>query len=110
VVGASRYREAAAKAQAKSVSREIIAAAIEVHRQLGPGLLESVYRACLARELGLREIDHRQEVALPVTYKGLLVEAAHRIDLLVDDLVLRAAPRSDGTVVRTQELKVRLQY
>jgi GxxExxY protein len=86
--GACRYREPAAKARAKVVSSEIIAAAIEVHRQLGPGLLESVYRACLARELGLRGIDRRQEVALPVSYKGLLLEAAHRIDLLVEDLVI----------------------
>jgi GxxExxY protein len=85
---ASRYREPAVKARAKVVSSEIIASAIEVHRQLGPGLLESVYRACLARELGLRGIDHRQGVALPVTYKGLLVKAAHRIDLLVEDLVI----------------------
>jgi GxxExxY protein len=86
--GACRFREPAAKDRAKMVSSEIIASAIEVHRQLGPGLLESVYGACLARELGLRGIDHRREVALPVRYKGLLVEAAHRIDLLVEDLVI----------------------
>ena len=86
--GASEYRQPAAKARADVVSGEIIAAAIEVHRQLGPGLLESVYRVCPARELGLRGIDHRQEAALPVTCKGLLVEASHRIDLLVEDLII----------------------
>jgi GxxExxY protein len=86
--GMRGYREPAAKARAEVVSGEIIAAAVEVHRQLGPGLLESVYRACVARELGLRGIGHRQEVALPVAYKGLLLKAAHRIDLLVEDLVI----------------------
>ena len=86
--GASRYREPAARARAEVVSGEIITAAIEVHRQLGPGLLESVYRACLGQELGLRGIDHRQEVALPITYKGLALEVGHRVDLLVEDLII----------------------
>jgi hypothetical protein len=82
--GVTRYRGQAARARAEVVSGEIIAAAIEVHRQLGPGLPESVYRTCLAQELSLRQIDHRQEVALPVTYKGLALEAGHRLDLLVE--------------------------
>jgi len=86
--GASNYRGQAARARAEAVSGQIIAAAIEVHRHLGPGLLESVYRACLAQELSLRQIDHRQEVALPVTYKGQALEAGHRLDLLVEDLVI----------------------
>jgi GxxExxY protein len=84
---ADRYRETAAKARAEIVSREVIAAAIEVHRHLGPGLLESVYQACLGQELGLRGIDQRREVPLPVTYKGLPLEVGHRIDLLIEDLV-----------------------
>ena len=86
--GASRYRGQAAKARAEVVSGQIIGAAIEVHRELGPGLLESVYRACLAEELRRRGIEHRQELALPVTYKGLALEAGHRVDLLVEDLVI----------------------
>lgn len=86
--GASKYREEAAKARAEVISREIIAAAIEVHRQLGPGLLEVAYRACLSHELKLRGIDHRQELALPLVYKGLRVGTSHRIDLLVEDLVI----------------------
>jgi GxxExxY protein len=87
-VGAGRYREPAAKARAQVVSGEIIGAAIEVHRQLGPGLLESVYQSCLAQELMLRGIEHRQEVAFPITYKGRALEASHRLDLLVEDLVI----------------------
>jgi GxxExxY protein len=67
---------------------EIIGAAIEVHNQLGPGLLESTYRVCLVEELRLRGIAHRQELALPITYRGLLLETGYRLDLLVDDLVI----------------------
>ena len=86
--GSNWYREAAAKVRAQAVSGDVIAAAIEVHRQLGPGLLESVYRACLGQELRLRGIDQRQEVPLPVTYKGLPLEVGHRVDMLVEDLVI----------------------
>lgn len=85
---ARRYQEPAARARAQAVSSEIIGAAIEVHRRLGPGLLESVYQACLAHELSLRGIDHRREVPLPVTCKGLALQASHRLDLLVEDLVV----------------------
>ena len=85
---ADGYREPAAKARAGVVSSQVIAAAIEVHRQLGPGLLESVYRACLGQELTLRGLDQRQEVPLPVTYRGLALEVGHRLDLLVQDLVM----------------------
>jgi GxxExxY protein len=82
------YREPAAKARARAVSSQVIAAAIEVHRQLGPGLLESVYRACLGQELRLRGLDQRQEVPLPLTYRGLALEVGHRLDLLVEDVVI----------------------
>jgi GxxExxY protein len=50
--------------------------------------LESVYRACLVEELRLRGIAHRQELALPINYRGLLLEAGYRLDLLVEDLVI----------------------
>ena len=82
------YRTPAAKARADALSGEIIGAAIEVHRQLGPGLLESTYRACLVEELRLRGIAHRQELALPIKYRGLRLEAGYRLDLLVEDLVI----------------------
>lgn len=61
----------------------VIGCAIEVHRRLGPGLLESTYEACLARELNLANIPHQRQVALPVNYRGISVDCAYRIDLLV---------------------------
>jgi GxxExxY protein len=63
---------------------EIIGAAIEVHRQLGPGLLESSYQACLARELELRGVSFEYEKRLPLEYKGVRLDCGYRIDLLVD--------------------------
>jgi len=65
-----------------------IGAAIEVHRTLGPGLLESTYRECLCRELSLRGISFRRECALPLKYKGIRLDCGYRIDLLVADLVV----------------------
>ena len=82
------FRTPAAKAWANALAGEIIGAAIEVHRQLGPGLLESVYRACLIQELGPRGVAHRQELPLPIHYKGLALNGGYRRDLLVEDLVI----------------------
>ena len=70
------------------VTWRVIGAAIEVHRALGAGLLESAYSECLARELFLREIPFRREVQLPVDYKGRRLECAYRLDLLVADAVV----------------------
>lgn len=72
----------------EEVSARIIAAAVEVHQQLGPGLLESAYEACLAHELVARGAAVRRQVELPITYKGTRVDAGFRIDLLVDDAVI----------------------
>jgi GxxExxY protein len=66
-------------------SESVIAAAIEVHRTLGPGLLESVYQGCLAYELLQRGVRFRREVAIPVQYKGALLECGYRADLLVEE-------------------------
>ena len=66
---------------------EIIGAAIEVHRELGPGLLESAYHFCMCRELVLRGISFATEVALPVDYKGVHLDCGYRMDLVVDDKV-----------------------
>jgi GxxExxY protein len=76
------------RALANGLSNQIIGAAIEVHRHLGPGLLESAYRACLARELEVREIPFLQEVYLPLEYKGVLIEKAYRLDLFVAGTVV----------------------
>ncbi len=66
-------------------SESVIGAAIEVHRVLGPGLLESVYQGCLAYELSQRGVCVRREVPIPVEYKGKLLDCGFRADLLVDD-------------------------
>ena len=66
----------------------IIGAAIEVHRALGPGLLESAYEECLCRELTLRGIPFERQRPLPVEYKGLRLDCGYRLDLLVADMVV----------------------
>ena|SRR5688572_11028781 len=70
------------------LTREIIGAAIEVHRHLGPGLLESAYRRCLMQELLLRGIPFKHELPLPVEYKGIRLDSGYRLDLLVGDAVV----------------------
>ena len=67
---------------------QIIGAAIEVHRQLGPGLLESTYEECLCHELHLREKQFKRQISLPVQYKGLLLDCGYKIDLIVEDEVI----------------------
>jgi GxxExxY protein len=66
----------------------IIGAAIEVHRQLGPGLLESAYEQCLCHELHLRGLPFKCQVDLPVSYKGLQLDCRYKIDLIVADEVI----------------------
>ena len=70
------------------ITEAIIGGAIEVHRALGPGLLESVYEECLCRELVLRQIPFRRQYSLPVQYKGLRLDCGYRLDLLVADTVV----------------------
>jgi len=70
------------------LSHEIIGAALEVHRALGPGILESAYEECLARELALRAVPYQRQVLLPISYKGVAVDAGYRLDLLVANLVI----------------------
>ena len=76
------------KASADALSYDILGAAIQVHRALGPGLLESAYEACLCRELSLRQIDHQRQVSLPLFYRGAPVDCEYRADLIVGRLVL----------------------
>jgi len=71
-----------------NLTNQIIRAAIEVHKFLGPGLLESAYRICTAHELILADLKVAQEVPLPVVYKGVRLEAGYRLDMLVNDLVI----------------------
>ena len=70
------------------LTERIIGAAIDVHRELGPGLLESAYKACLYFELTSRGMQVEQEVSLPVMYKQRRVECGYRMDLVVDRTVI----------------------
>jgi len=70
------------------LSTIIIGLAIEVHKQLGPGLLESSYEHCLAYELRANGLNLKQQVALPIVYKRVKLDAGYRIDLLVEDKVI----------------------
>ena len=70
------------------ITEAIIGAAIEVHRALGPGLLESAYAACLAYELRERGYKVLQEVPLPLVYKEIKLDCGYRLDLLVNDAVI----------------------
>jgi GxxExxY protein len=70
------------------VTKKIIGAAIEVHRELGPGLLESVYETCLSHELTAGGISHRRQVELPIVYKGNRIDVGFRMDILVEGQVI----------------------
>ncbi len=70
------------KQRADELSRLVLGAAIEVHRALGPGLLESAYQECLCRELLLRGLPFERQVALPVEYKGITLDCAYRLDVV----------------------------
>jgi GxxExxY protein len=76
------------KAHVLATSHEIIGAAIEVHRWLGPGLLESVYQAALCKELRLRGMIIDRQVSLPVTYKGEVLDCCLKLDLLVNNNII----------------------
>jgi GxxExxY protein len=69
------------------ITGDILSAAFEVHRELGPGLLESAYQACLCHELSCRGLSFRTEVPLPVRYKDVRLECGYRIDLVVEDKI-----------------------
>jgi len=72
----------------KELTYEIIGAAIEVHKEMGPGLLEKVYEVCMIEELRLREIKVSSQQSIPVRYKGVLLDAELRYDLLVEDCIV----------------------
>ena len=78
-------RGGAATLEVNKSTEAVIGAAIEVHRHLGPGLLESAYEECLCQELKLRNIPFKRQVPLPISYKGVQLDCCYRIDLLVND-------------------------
>ncbi len=70
------------------LSSKIIGAAIEVHKSLGPGLLESAYEECLCHELGLQGLKYVRQVKLPVNYKGKELDCGYRIDIIVENSII----------------------
>ena len=70
------------------LTEEIIGAAIEVHKYLGPGLLETAYQVCMERELDLRKIRFEKQKSLPIEYKGVKLDCEYRLDLLVEHKVV----------------------
>ncbi|MEY2507364.1 MAG: hypothetical protein QOH01_1693 [Verrucomicrobiota bacterium] len=76
------------KRDVDAVTEQVIGAAIDVHRALGPGLLESTYEICLCRELNLRAIAFERQKPIPIEYKGVKLDCGYRADLVVDRRVL----------------------
>ena len=72
----------------KKLTEQVIGAAIEVHQELGPGLLESAYEECLCYELSVRKVSFRRQHSLPLRYKSVAIDCSYRIDLIVQDLVV----------------------
>ena len=71
-----------------TITETVIGAAIEVHKALGPGLLESAYEMCLCHELSSRNISFERQKDLPVRYKGIQLDCGYRLDLLIQNLVV----------------------
>jgi GxxExxY protein len=82
--------------EVNKTTEAVIGAAIEVHKHLGPGLLESAYEECLCHELSLRNISFKRQVSLPVIYKDTKLDCGYRIDLLVNDEVIVELKSVDG--------------
>ena len=74
--------------QFDDLSRQVIGCAIEVHKTLGPGLLESTYEKCLAHELGLAGLSYTAQESLPVNYKGVVLDCGYRLDLVVENKLI----------------------
>ena len=84
------------KSYLKDLIYKVNGAAIEVHKALGPGLLESVYHKCLKHELSLRKISFQSELVIPVNYKGLELEAELRCDLYIENILPVELKATDG--------------
>src|SRR3982751_4908384 len=87
------------RAQIDALSNVVIGAAIEVHKTLGPGLLESAYEACLSRELELQGCRVDRQVYVDLSYKGIQVARAYRIDILVEETLLVEVKAVEDTPV-----------
>ena len=74
--------------QVDAIAREVVDSALAVHKELGPGLIEPVYERCLCHELTSRGLRFQSQLSLPIVYRGIELDAALRLDLLVEDLVI----------------------
>jgi len=70
------------------LSNRVIGCAIEVHKALGPGLLESAYEQCLSHELTITAIAHKTQVPMPIYYKGITLDCGYRVDLVIEDSLI----------------------
>jgi GxxExxY protein len=75
-------------ADVEALARIVVDAAFAVHTELGPGLLESAYEACLSHELRLRGVNHQLQLPVPLNYKGIRIEIGYRADVVVEDILL----------------------
>ena len=82
------HEEHEGKIKFDSLSRDVIGCSIEVHRELGPGLLESAYQRCLEHELKARGLAFQMEMQIPVRYKGALLDCGFRADFIVEDALI----------------------
>ena len=87
-MGTTENTEGTETLERDPLTEKVIGCAIEVHRTLGPGLLESAYEQCLAHELILNAIPFRLQVPVPVEYKGVHLECGYRIDILIDEQLI----------------------
>ncbi len=76
------------KQYSDELTEKIIGCAIEVHRALGPGLLENAYEECLCRELAVQKLEFERQVSLPVEYKGVKLDCGYRMDIVVEEAVV----------------------
>ena len=76
------------KKEVTQLSYDIVGCAIEVHKTLGPGLLESIYEKCLIQELKLKGFNVKSQIVIPINYKGINLDANLKLDILVNDLVV----------------------
>ena len=81
-------KSVSAASRQNEVTERIIGCAIEVHRHLGPGLLESTYERCLAKEFDVNEVSYERQKLCPLSYKGMVIEEGYRVDFLVEDAII----------------------
>jgi GxxExxY protein len=84
------------KKEVDELTYMVIGCAIEVHKALGPGLLESAYETCMAREMDFRGLSYTRQMSVPINYKGLLLKTEYRLDFLVEDTLVVELKVTEG--------------